>query len=164
MSTCSNGRRENIIRLELGHIVGVIGMIRREYILPTVVALVSGVITVVSLFLPWAVVGEEWVNAFQMADAVAETLNIAFVKTFFNFLVFFGGLIILGSILMLMDFEVGVHLIHVGSILSIIFTVLGLMFSSLIPLVLPHVGIWLCLCCGTAGVISPKLRGKTEKP
>ena len=98
-----------------------------------------------------------------MGVLVAESTRMAFIGTTFNFIAFFGGLMIVGAILMLANFEVSIHLVRVGSILTIIFTVLGLWISSMLPFVWPHVGAWLCLSCGVAGVVSPRLRSKKEK-
>lgn len=137
--------------------------ILREYALAVAVAMAAGVITIFSLLLPWVRVEDELLNAFQAGEYVAESINVAFVGTTFNFIIFFGALMIVGGILMLTDFEVGQYLTYAGSILTIIFAVLDLIVSSLIPLVSPHAGAWLCLCVGTAGVISPKLRVKKEE-
>jgi hypothetical protein len=135
-------------------------LIRREYALAVAVALVSGIVAIVSLVLPWVNTADKSLNAFQLGDLVAESLNVAFVGTTFGFLAFFGGLMIVGAILMLTGFDSGQFVIYAGAILTIIFAVLGLIVSSIIPLVSPYVGAWLCLCCGVAGVISPKLHVK----
>ena len=138
-------------------------MISREHDLPAIVALFSGLIVIVSLFLPWISAGSEVLNAFRMGDVVAQFAKVALVGTMFDFIILFGGLIIVGAILMLANFDVGIYLIQVGSILTIIFTVLGLLILSMVPTVWPHAGAWLCLACGVAGAISPKLRVKKEK-
>jgi hypothetical protein len=138
-------------------------MTRHKYNLLAIIALISGIVTIVSLFLPWANVNDELLNAFQMGNSAAESVKMAFVTTTFDFIAFFGGLTIVGAVLMLMNLDVGVHLITVGSFLTIIFTVLGLWISSLLPLVTPYIGGWICLSCGVAGIVSPKLR-KKEQP
>jgi len=139
------------------------GLIHREYVLAVSVALASGIVTIFSLLLPWVWVDGELLNAFRAGEHVAKSINMAYVGTAFNFLIFFGALIVVGAILMLLDFKIGQYLIYSGSILTITFTVLELLVSSIIPRVSPYAGPWLCLCLGTAGVISPKLRGEKEE-
>jgi hypothetical protein len=135
-------------------------LIRREYTLAVAVAMVSGIVAIVSLVLPWVNTADKSLNAFQLGDFAAESLSVAFVGTAFGFLAFFGGLMIVGAILMLTGFDSGQFVIYGSAILTIIFAVLGLIVSSVIPLVSPYIGAWLCLCCGIAGVISPKLHVK----
>jgi len=135
-------------------------MIRREYALAVVVATVSGIIAIVSLLLPWVSTVDGGLNAFQVGGLVADSFKIAFMGTVFSFLVFFGCLMIAGGILMLLGFDTCIYLVYAGATLTIVFAVLGLIVSSVIPMVAPHVGAWLCLGCGVAGAISPKLRVK----
>jgi hypothetical protein len=139
-------------------------LISREYALVVAVALVSGIVAIVSLVLPWVNTADKSLNAFQLGDLVAESLSVAFIGTAFGFLAFFGGLMIVGAILMLTGFDSGQFVIYAGAILTIIFAVLGLIVSSIIPLVSPYIGAWLCLCCGIAGVISPKLHVRKMEP
>lgn len=140
--------------------MSIMSIIRREYALAVVVAVVSGIITIVSLLLPWVSTVDGVLNAFWIGGLFADSFKIAFMGTAFSFLVFFGCLMIVGGILMLLSFDTCVYIVYAGAILTIVFAVLGLIVSSVIPMVAPHVGAWLCLCCGVAGAVSPKLRVK----
>lgn len=138
----------------------------REYVLVAIVALVAGVIVIASLFLPWLVVANEEsekLNAFQVGEFTAESLNLAFASTAFNFLLLFGVLMIFGAVLRLVKIEVGLCLIYAGALLTLIFTVLTLIVSSFVAFLSPLTGAWVCLCSSIAGLISPKLRFREQK-
>jgi len=141
-----------------------LGLIDRENVLSATVAFVAGVIVIESLLHPWLVVdNEDLLNAFQVGELAAESLNLAFASTAFSFLLLFGFFIILGAILRLLKFEIGLHLIYAGALLSVIFTVLILIISSFVASLSPGIGEWVCLCSSIAGLISPKLRMSIHK-
>ena len=137
--------------------------IHREHLLPVMFAAVFGVIAIVSLLLPWVYVGgteNKELDAFRLRRFAAEALGVALLETAFNFLILFGALMVVGAVLMLIGFDVGPYIIYSGAILNIIFTILALTVSSLLPSVSPRIGVWVCLIAGIAGLISPKLHLK----
>jgi hypothetical protein len=141
-------------------------LIDRDYLLAAIIALVAGIIVVVSLFLPWLEVANatsEQLNAFQVGQFTAESLNLAFAGTAFNFLLLFGCLMIFGAVLKLVKIEVGMNLIYASAILCLIFTGLTMIISSFIAFLSPLFGSWLCLCASIAGLVSPKLQVRKQK-
>ena len=141
-------------------------LIDRDYILAAVVAFVAGVIVIASLFLPWLVVASEEskeLNAFQVGEFTAESLNLAFASTAFNFLLLFGCFMIFGAVLRLVKFEIGLYIVYAGALLSIVFTVLTLIVASFVAFLSPLIGEWVCLCSSIAGLVSQKLRIGEQK-
>jgi hypothetical protein len=141
-------------------------LIDRDYLLAAIVAFAAGIIVIVSLFLPWLAVaneGTEQLNAFQVGQLTAESLNLAFASTAFNFLLLFGCLMIFGAILKLMKIEIGLNLIYASAILSIIFTALTMIISSFVAFLSPLIGSWTCLCASIAALVSPKLQVRKQK-
>ncbi|MDH5788272.1 MAG: hypothetical protein OEZ40_08280 [Candidatus Bathyarchaeota archaeon] len=138
----------------------------RDYLLAAIVAFLAGIIVIVSLYLPWLAIANETseqLNAFQVGEFTAESLNLAFASTAFNFLILFGCFMIFGAVLKLVKIEVGMHLIYAGALLSAIFTTLTMIISSFVAFLSPLAGGWICLCSSIAGLVSPKILIRQQK-
>jgi len=126
-------------------------------------AVIGGLISLISLFLPWLTIGELELPGFNLGNFFVYILNNQFVTMISFFLIFFAFLITFAGFLLILGYNLAKGIIRTTSTLSIIFTVIIVLCISLVPsdyltepLSLTPVP-WVCLFGAVVGIISTKL-------
>ena len=129
----------------------------RPQLLQGVVSVFAGVLCLVSLWLPWLVVGSSHVNGIDSGPLLFQITNIPIIQTVVYFLLLLVLLLILGGFLHIGGFVAGESLVSNASKILTAFSVLFLAALSFIPSVIMEVSGWIMVFGAILGIISLRL-------